>query len=132
MAYALDKINAALSTRLQALNLPTQWENAPFTPTAGAAYLIETILPAQTVPYTVNGQTEVNEGIYQVTVMAPKGATKGAGLSIVKQVADHFPVGLELSSGGQSVKVQSVSQHRGMADGDRWAIPISIRWFAAS
>lgn len=124
-------IAAALASRLSLLNLPTQYENSAFTPTAGAVYLSEAILPSTTLAVGL-ATTAADEysGIYQVTVHAPKGGTKGPGMAAAKAVQDHFPRGLELLRDGIKVTVLRCSQAPGFVDGDRWLVPVSIDYRA--
>ena len=124
----IDKIAAALATRLNTLGLPTHWENGPsFTPPAGVAYLKESFMPGEAFPFGVF-QADILGGIYQVTVMIPKGATKGGSVAAVDAVLSAFPRGLRLVHDGQSVTVLTSWRSGGFESGDRWAVPISIRF----
>lgn len=124
-------INSALSTRLQSLGLPTWFENANFTPTSGVLYLAEAFLPRQTDYRTLEATgTKDYGGVYQVAVMAPRGATKGAGMTAAKQVQDHFPRGLFLTHSGVTVIVYGSYQSTAIVQGDRWMIPVSINYRA--
>lgn len=128
---AHTEIAGALATRLSTLSLPTAWENGAFTPTSDVLYLREQYLPAETIPFGLS-KVDSNGGIYQVTVMAPKGGTKGPAMTTAKTVAELFPRGLRLTYGVQQVTIKSVSQGPAMDIGDRWAVPVSIRWWAGS
>lgn len=123
-------INAALAARLQALGLPTAFENAKFTPTAGVLYLEENYLPGETTSVGVaSTSSDVFTGIYQVTVLAPLDGTKGPGMATAKQVAEHFPKGMRLThASGLKVTILRASQGPGFKRNDRWAIPVSIRY----
>ena len=124
-------IAAALATQLNTLDLPTQWENAPFTPTAGVVYVAEALLTGPTLSVGV-GSTSSNEfgGIYQVTVYAPLGGTKGAGLAVAQDVADAFTKGLKLTYDGLTVIILRTSLAPAFPSGDRWAIPVSVTYRA--
>lgn len=123
-------INAALAARLQVLGMPTAFENASFTPAVGALYLEENFLPGETTPVGVaSTSSDVFTGIYQVTVLAPLGGTKGPGMAAAKQVAEHFPRGMRLThASGLKVTILRASQGPGFKRNDRWAIPVSIRY----
>lgn len=124
-------IAAALASRLAALALPTQYENSAFTPVAGVVYLSEALLPSTTVAVGVSTtSSDEFSGIYQVTVHAPKGGTKGPGMAAAKAIQDQFPRGLELVRDGIKVTVLRSSQAPGFIDGDRWLIPVSIDYRA--
>lgn len=126
-----QKIAAALATRLNTLSLPTQWENTPFTPTAGQVYVSEALLTGPTLSVGVaNSSSNEFGGIYQVTVYAPLGGTKGAGLDVAQDVADAFTKGLKLTYGGLTVTILRTSQAPAFPSGDRWAIPVSVTYRA--
>lgn len=124
-------IAAALATQLDTLNLPTQWENAPFTPTADEVYVAEALLtgPTLSVGVAIASSDEFG-GIYQVTVYAPLGGTKGAGLAVAQDVADAFTKGLKLTYDGLTVIILRTSQAPAFQSGDRWAIPVSVTYRA--
>lgn len=123
----IDKIAAALATRLKTLNIPTQWENdRAFTPPTGV-YLREAFLPGEVLPFGLF-QADILGGIYQVTVMAPKGSTKGGFVSEVDAVLNAFPRGGRLAHNGQSVTILTTWRSAGFESGDRWAVPVSVRF----
>lgn len=124
------KIRAALSAQLATLGLPTQYENAKFTPTAGVTYLVETIIPASNTSGLANASTTKLTGIYQVTVMAPRDTTKGEALAKAALVGNAFKRGTILSRDGQLVQIKRVEYAQAMIMGDRYALPISVYWFA--
>jgi len=122
-------IAAALAQRLSLLNLPTAYENAPFTPVAGQAFIAENFLPVATLAVGIAASSADNYGgIYQVTVHAPKGGTKGEGFAMAQQVQKHFPRGLTLTYQGQSVTILQASQGPSFVEGDRWLVPVSINY----
>lgn len=125
-------ISAALATRLNTLagGYSVQWENAPLNPPAGV-YLAEAFLPAATMAVGVaSTSSDEYAGIYQVTVMSPKGGTKGPSRAACDAVLAHFPRGLRVSSGGITVAVLRASMGPALMDGDRYAVPISIDYRA--
>lgn len=124
-------IAAALATRLSGLSLPTQYENSAFVPVAGQVYIAEALLSGPTLPVGIAVQaSDEFGGIYQVTVFAPLGGTKGPAQSTAKRVADHFPRGLTLTRDGIKIVVLRASQGPGFVSGDRYAIPVSINYRA--
>lgn len=124
-------IAAALATQLDTLNLPTQWENLPFTPTAGVTYVAEALLSGPTLSVGVSGaSSDEFGGIYQVLVYAPLGGTKGEGLAVAKSVIDAFPKALKLTYDGLTVTILRTSQGTAFITGDRWAIPVSVTYRA--
>jgi hypothetical protein len=124
-------VAAALSARLATLSLPTQWENSSFTPSASQTYLAEAFLPATTTAVGI-ASTSSDElaGIYQVTVLSPRGGTKGPGRATAEQVIAAFPRGLRLTRSGITVTILRTSMGPALMQGDRWAIPVSIDYRA--
>lgn len=122
-------INAALAARLQALGLPTAYENAPFTPTSGVLYLAEAYVPADVSAPTITATGYRDHiGIYQVSIFAPKGETKGNAYTTAELVRTQFPRGLVLTNGVVKVKIEVVSVKPSLTIGDRFVIPVSIRY----
>lgn len=125
------KINTALALRLKALNLPTAYENAPFTPTNGVMYLRENHLPVPTLtPALESDGFEDYAGIYQVSVMAPAGEYKKKGMDTADQVRAHFARGLVLVESGVKVKIENASVGPALTSGDRFMVPVSVRYRA--
>lgn len=131
-------VNAALASRLKTMGLPTHFENAQFTPVSGTLYLSEAYLPADTdsVGVAFDSSREFR-GIYQVSVMAPRDAAKGAGLTVAQQVQDHFDRRTFLDASGAKVSMTSpakvvhcerVDQFSALLSGDRWMIPVRVRF----
>lgn len=126
--HSTDKIAAALATRLNTLGIPTQWENGPaFTPPAGSAYLKESFMPGEALPFGVF-QADIVGGIYQVTVMIPKGSTKGGSIAAVEAVMGAFPRGLRLTYDGQTAVILATWKSMGFESGDRFAVPVSVKF----
>lgn len=124
-----SKINTALALRLKALNLPTAYENAPFTPTNGELYLRENHLPVPPLTPTLESDGfQDNAGIYQVSVMAPAGEYKKKGFDTAEQVRAHFVRGLVLTESGVKVKIERASVGPALTVGDRFMIPVSVQY----
>jgi hypothetical protein len=119
-------ISAALSARLNTLaGYQVQWENSPFTPPSGV-YLAESFLPAATLAVGIsNASSDEYSGIYQVSVMAPKGATKGPPRVAADAVLALFPRGLQLTRSGITVTILRASMGPAVIDGDRYAVTLS-------
>lgn len=123
------KIAAALADKLSTLALPTQYENSKFSPVAGQVYIAEKFLPGDTLAVGL-AQTDDYGGIYQVTIMAPKDGGKGAALGTAQSVGNAFPRGLRMIREGVQVTILQTSQGPSFDVGDRYAIPVSVRWRA--
>lgn len=126
-------ISAALASHLSTLDIPTQYENAPFTPAAGELYLAESLIPTSNIPMSiVAGGSNSSEGIYQVLVYSMAGETKGAGFAVADQVEALFERGTRLTHDGITVTILRVERNAGFMSGDRFAIPISVYYRAAT
>lgn len=125
------KLRAALSAQLATLGLPTQYENAKFTPTAGVTYLVEQVIPASNTSGIANSDSSRLTGIYQVTVMAPRETTKGEALAKAALIGAAFKRGMILSRDGQLVQVQRCEYGPTFIVGDRYALPVSVYYFAS-
>ena len=130
---SLKTIKAILETKLLAISspLPTQWENVRFEPPVGP-YQVADIIPANPDNPTLGGAHYRQRGILQVTLLYPLIVT-GSGPAYAKadSVRDWFPQGLSLQSGGITVKIEftpAIGPKR--VSGDRFVLPVSVRWFA--
>ncbi len=130
---SIAKIRAALETRLGTLTpaLGTAYENAAFTPVAGTPYQRCYVLPARTVSVGQDLRTRQLTGIFQVSLFYPV----NGGPSLVQARADllcnHFAAGTRLLFSGVRVNVdEPPSIATGFVDGDRFVVPVSIRYIA--
>ena len=128
---SLTKIGAALSTQLATLKLPTAWENVPFKPTSGQAYLAESLIAGNTIPVGfANQASDEFGGIYQVLVYSPSDVGKGVGRATADTVAAAFVRGQRITYGGVTVTILSTSQSAAFMSGERWVVPVSITYRA--
>lgn len=130
------RIRSAIESRLASWAaarvpaLPVAWENVPFTPPAGA-YLRAFLLPASTISRDMKGDHRGYRGVYQVSVVVPSGNGPGAGEAIAKEVADLFPVNLQMTASGLTVQVVSpVSIANAIPETDRRVVPTSFEYRA--
>lgn len=132
----ITNIRAALDTRL--LSTPggiasslTTWDNkAPATqPTAAQAYQEVTLLPARPDNPTIDEATQIHNGIYQVLLRFPVGKTSLPAETVANAIAAHFPAGLQLTYGGQTVRIRGTPAiGAGYLSGERYCVPVSIRY----
>lgn len=110
MATIEASIQAALFARAASLVLvpamPVSWPNLSFTPPASKKYLRVSHLPNTTDRLFV-GDTDPHQhqGILQIMVCWPLNAGETAPREIAGLIANHFPAGLLLHSGGVKVKI---------------------------
>lgn len=128
---SLAAISQALETRLAAMTpaLATAWENVTFTPTAGTPYQRVNFMPATPNDYGVaSGTQEI--GLFQVMLCYPLNTGRAAAAARVQLLRDQFPRNLRLLSGSALVAkiMRTPAAAPGMVDGDRWVVPVTIRW----
>lgn len=130
-------IRAALDARLKTLaNSPSvAWENVSFEPVPGTAFLSVSLLPATTEAPTILGvvgsDIALEQGVYQVTVVAPVNQGPGGATRIAEAVRALFPRGLSLTSGGVTVRIGGhASIAPALSDSDWYSVPVSVPYFA--
>lgn len=122
-------ISAALDGHLNAMSLPTAWENNEYTPTIGELYLRPTLLPASTEPSSYESSDE-HSGVYQIDVIAPMGGGKGQALTQADLIADQFKSRQTITYNGVNVYLQSTSRLRSARDDGWYIVPISVTYRA--
>lgn len=123
--------SAILAIQLATLGLPTASENAKFTPTAGQLYVTEVVIGDSSLHRAVAGGPRNNrQGIYQVTVMAPKDGTRTPARKAADQIEAAFVAGWRGQRNGTTVAVNEVRVANPIIMGDRYAIPVSVYFTA--
>lgn len=71
-------------------------------------------------------------GILQVSLFYPANAGSGAALTRAQQIRDLFYRGLSITQGGITTTIENTPEiGSGSPDGDRYMVPVRIRWFAS-
>lgn len=133
---ALTNIRAALDTRLLATpggisSTLTAWDNkGPKTaPTTTQPYQVVSLLPARPDNPTLTEETTIHAGIYQVLLMFPPNAGPLPAETLAQSIASHFYAGLALTHSSQKVRIRGTPAiAAGYQSGERYAVPISIRY----
>jgi hypothetical protein len=73
-------------------NLRIAYHNVPFTPVAKETYLKSNILPAETSSRDLQGKHRRYIGVYQITVITPKGTGSFVANSILEDMEELFPL----------------------------------------
>lgn len=124
-------IRKALETRLAAV-MPAAscaFENTTFTPAAGVTYQRSNLLPNTPDDAQIGSRVYFERGVYQVTVCAPMGSGPAACEARAQLVKDAFKRGTSLVEGAVTVIIMNApSVSSAMIDGDRYCIPISMRY----
>jgi len=125
-------VSEILATRLATLPIPVAPENGNYTPVAGTTYLRETMLGDLTQHRPVAGGARSNRtGLWQVTVMAAKDGTRKPGRLAAEQIEALFPAAWRGTKAGVTVAIRQTTIGPSFVVGDRYAIPITVEWFAA-
>lgn len=129
---SIVKISAAFETRLALLSpaLATAYENAAYTPVTNTPYQRIKLLPAQPENPTLGDGYYREVGICEIVLFYPINTGRGLAQAKADAIKNHFKRGTAMIEQGITVKVSrtpTVSQ--GIADGDRYAIPISIFYY---
>jgi len=127
------KIQAALEKRLASMTpaLATALENLPFEPTQGTAYQRAELIPNSPIDHALTLDVVEHRGLFQVTLMYPLGAGRGAAQARAQAIADHFAPLLVLTEPGWRIEVYKTPRiGAGMPFADRWAVPVTAHWRA--
>jgi len=130
---SIGSVRAALEAKLNGITpaLATAWQNAPYTPVAGTAYQQVFLLPATPSNPTLGDGFYREQGIFQITLMYPIQAGSSAAETRAELIRTAFKRGTSMTSGGVTVKVEATPEiSQGRVDGDRWAVPVKVRWFS--
>lgn len=132
----------ALKVRVEALSpsivpqtsvaYPKQVFDPPADSTGMLPYIQVLYMPNQNERIMIpNGRKRRRLGILQLDVLEPipRGLTAEQTIQQASLVAQHFPEGLVLRSGGVEVRIEREPDvGRGLEDGGYWRIPVSIRY----
>jgi len=122
---------AALETALNGMTaLATAWENSPYTPIAGTPYQQVHILFAD--PDNLEyGRRHRELGYMQVKLMYPLQVGTATVAARAELIRTTFYRGASFTSGGVTVIVEKTPEvGSGQVEGDRWAVPVRVRFFA--
>lgn len=130
---SIVSVRAALETKLNAMtpSLATSWENLPYTPVAGTPYQAAYVIPATPDNATMGDAYYREQGIFQVSLFYPLQAGAGVAAARAQLIRTAFKRGTSMTSGSVTVRIDKTPEiGQGRVDGDRWHVPVKIRWFA--
>lgn len=120
------KLNAWAAAR----SLSVAWENVDFTPPAGA-YIRANLLPAQTLSETLDRTHRRYAGVFQVTLMMPRGVGPSAAESLVAALVTEFTPAITIVESTVRVYIMNpASPAPAIQDADRYVVPVSIDYEA--
>ncbi len=131
---SISSIRIALETHLSNMANPISyaWENVPFTPVAGVPYASVFLLPATPANPTLGDAYYREQGIFQVTLRFPLQAGPKTAADKAEAIRTAFKRGTTLTSGTVKVIIDRTPEiGEGRVDGDRWSVPVKIRWFSS-
>lgn len=128
---SVSAIHAALRTQLDTLGYPVAWENVPYEPEEGQAYLRESFAPNRTREASL-GTTGYNRvpGVYLVDVFTPVGRGVADGETIAAAVLAAYTRGSTLTNDGTAVTIERSYRAAARADGAWWHVPCTVEWRA--
>lgn len=123
------RLNTWAKARSPAIRVAFQ--DVPFTPASGETYLECFVLPADMDSQDFAGQHKLYRGVWQVTIVKPKGNGLGAALGIEEELAALFPNSLMLSNAGFDLFIRSpMGAGPALVDELNTRIPVSCQYRA--
>jgi len=126
-------IGAALEAALDAISPPidTDWENGQaFEPINGTPYQRVNVLFARPDNPEV-GRSYMQRGFMQVTLLYPHGEGAGPAQTRAELIRSTFYRTRALVSGSVTVTIENTPEIMpGFRDGDRYAVPVRVPFFA--
>ena len=127
------KIRAALETALNAMSpsLSTAWENVAFSPPASSVpYQRAFLLFAEPDDPEAGHALHIERGIFQINLLYPLQSGDGTARARADLIKATFYRSRSFTSGGVTVSIEKTPEAgQGTVDGDRWLIPVKIRFF---
>jgi len=130
---SIISIRAALETKLNGITpaISIAWENVPFTPVAGTPYAQIYLMPASPDNPTLGDGFYRERGILQISLMYPLQAGPLTAETKAEAIRTAFKRGTTMTSGSVTVVVDRTPEiGQGRVDGDRWAVPVRVRYSA--
>ncbi len=129
------KVKAALEAALNAMTPPlvTAWPNVAFTPPADNSipWQKADVLFAAPDDLEMGSTYHREQGVFLVTLCYPVQTGSGAALARAELLRSIFYRGAAFTNAGVNVTIEQTPEiPAGFADGDRWVIPVRIRFYA--
>lgn len=125
-------IRAALETALASIkpDIDTAWQNVSYSPVTGRPYQAAFLLPAEPNNHSMGDGARQERGIFQINLMYPPGQGTTAAGARAELIAGLFRRGASFSRNGITVQIERTPEIAdGREDGDRWMVPVKIRYF---
>ena len=126
-------VRSALQEKLDGMApaLATAWENVDYEPVAGTPYQAAYVLAAEPDNPTMGDDYYREQGIFQISLFYPIQVGTAVAEARAQLIRTTFKRGTSMTSGAVTVIVNKTPEIApGRVDGDRWHIPVKIRWYA--
>ena len=130
---SISSIRSALESHLSSMSgaLPTAYENAQFLPVSGTPFQKVNLLPALTQNPSIGASLHREIGIFQVSLYYPLNAGANNCATMAENIRTRFARGITITKDSVTVMIDSTpSISKGMIDGDRWIVAVSINYSA--
>ena len=129
------KVKAALETALAAMvpALATAWPNVAFTPPLNSStpWQRADVLFAAPEDLEIGSTYHREQGVFLVTLFYPLQTGSGAAQARAELLRSIFYRGATFTNAGVAVTIEQTPEiSAGSADGDRWVIPVRIRFYS--
>lgn len=129
------KVKAALETALAAMTpaLVTAWPNVAFTPPLDSLtpWQRADVLFAAPEDLEIGATYHREQGVFLVTLFYPLQTGSGAAQARAELLRSVFYRGATFTNAGVDVTIEQTPEiSAGSADGDRWVIPVRIRFYS--
>lgn len=129
------KVKAALEMALDAMvpALATAWPNVAFTPPIDSStpWQRADVLFAAPEDLEIGSTYHREQGVFLVTLSYPLQTGTGAAQTRAELLRGTFFRGATFTNAGVVVTIEQTPEiPAGFADGDRWVVPVKVRFFA--
>lgn len=122
------RLNTWAAARTPALSIA--WQNKPFTPVTGTAYLRAFLLPATTNAPDLAGSLRTYSGVFQINVVAPLNTGPGSAEGIAEELAALFVMNARLTNTVTVQQVTPCSIAPALQDDTNYTVPVSFQYRA--
>jgi hypothetical protein len=111
--------------------LPTSYENTVYEPKSGTAFQVVSLLPATVENPSIGAELHREVGIFQVTLHYPVNSGPADSATMAENIRTRFKRGTTITKDGVTVMIDATpSIARGIIEGDRWLVAVSIPYMA--
>lgn len=125
----INNIQNALNLRLSVVpGVPViYYPNVENTPAQGTDFVRPTLLPANSILYTLNNEN-MHQGIYQIDIFTSIKKGTAPLWNIADSIRDNFKLIHSLTSGGDTIHVQSISFSQAQRVESYWTCYVQVNY----